>query len=243
MKDNFSEQAKEYSQFRPGYPEEAFQFIKSKLTSFENAWDCGTGNGQVAARLSEFFKRVEATDISRNQLKNAKKKTNISYSLQPAEKTDFREKEFDLIISAQAAHWFDLEKFYNEVRRCLKPNGILVLMGYELFYSNKQINEIINEFYDGIIGPFWDPERRHLENSYQDFAFPFSEIETPEFVQEYLWSIDHLLGYLRTWSAVKHYENHHKKDPVFLIEERLRKSFGERGEVYFPIFMRMGKLS
>lgn len=243
MKDNFSEQSSEYAQFRPGYPREVFRFIKKHLAAYDFAWDCGTGNGQVAAELSKFFGRVEATDISKEQLENAKKKENIHYSLQQAEKTDFPSQNFDLIISAQAAHWFDLPEFFKEVRRCLKPDGIVMLIGYGLFSSNEPTNEIIQHFYKEIIGPFWDPERKHLEEAYQSFDFPFAEIETPDFVQNYTWDIEHLLGYLRTWSAVKHYEKKKKKDPVALIEEELRKAFGEENSIRFPVFMRMGKLS
>ncbi len=243
MKDNFSEQSAEYAQFRPGYPKEVFQFIKDRLSAFENAWDCGTGNGQVAFELSDFFERVEATDISEQQLKNARAINNVHYSLQPAEKTDFPPNNFDLIISAQAAHWFDLEKFYTEIRRCLKSDGLIVLMGYGLFYSNAATNKIIAHFYKDIIGPYWDPERRHLDQAYKSFDFSFKEIRTPEFLQEYSWKIEHLLGYLRTWSAVKHYEREQQKDPVSLIEDPLRESFGSENNVFFPIFMRMGKLS
>lgn len=243
MKDNFSEQSSEYAQFRPGYPREVFRFIKKHLAAYDFAWDCGTGNGQLAAKLAEFFGRVEATDISKKQLENAKKKENIHYSLQQAEKTNFPSQKFDLIISAQAAHWFDLSEFFKEVRRCLKPDGIVVLIGYGLFSSNEPTKEIIQHFYKEIIGPFWDPERKHLEESYQSFDFPFAEIETPDFVQNYTWDIENLLDYLRTWSAVKHYEKKKKKDPVALIEEELRKAFGKENSISFPIFMRMGKLS
>lgn len=242
MKDNFSEQSEEYSKFRPGYPEEAFLFIKNHLKGFGKAWDCGTGNGQVACELAHFFKKVEATDISKQQLKNARQKENIRYSLQPAEKTDFPDNGFDLIISAQAAHWFDLEKFYEEVRRCLKPDGILVLMGYGLLFSDEKTNKVIHHFYKDIVGPYWDPERRYLEEAYQSFDFPFTEIKAPGLIQTYKWTIEHLLGYFRTWSAVKHYEKHTQKDPVLMVEEDFRKFFGDVNEVHFPIFLRMGKL-
>lgn len=243
MKDNFSQQSSQYAQFRPRYPGEIFQLIREHLFGIERAWDCGTGNGQIATELSKFFGSVEATDISEKQLENAYLKENIHYSLQRAEKTDFPSANFDLIISAQAVHWFDRPEFYKEVRRCLKSDGILVLMGYGLFYSTEATNKIIQHFYKDIIGPFWDPERKHLEESYQSIDFPFAEIESPEFIQKYNWSVEHLLGYLRTWSAVKNYEKKHKNDPVSLIEVGLREAFGKENTVNFPIFMRMGKLS
>ena len=242
MKDNFSSNSDDYKKFRPEYPSDVYDFIKSRLDCCEEAWDCGTGNGQVAGELAKFFGKVEATDISENQLKNAVEKVNIIYSIQPAEETKFKKDQFDLIICAQAVHWFDFDKFYAEVNRCLKPEGLLVIMGYGLFASTPEINQIISKFYNKIIGPYWDAERKYLDEEYQSIPFPFTEFETPEFYQVCDWDIEHLLGYLRTWSAVKHYKNKHHEDPVALIEHSLRQSFGNKNKVAFPILLRMGKI-
>ena len=242
MKDNFSTRSAEYSKYRPKYPSEAYNFIKDHINGFDAAWDCGTGNGQVAGEIAQFFDRVEATDISENQIKKAVKGTNINYSVQPAEKTNFQKNQFDLIICAQAVHWFNFEQFYAEVKRCLKPDGTILIMGYGLFRSNSETNLIIQEFYHDIIGPYWDGERKYLDDNYEHIPFPFEEKSVPEFYKRYTWDIDHLLGYLRTWSAVKHYETQNSQDPVDLVELRLRKSFGTRNEVTFPILFRMGKI-
>lgn len=243
MKDNFSSRSGDYLRYRPKYPEEVYDFLKSRVAEFQTAWDCGTGNGQVAGKLAEFFNHVEATDISKNQLKNAVKRSNIKYSIQAAEKTNFKKDQFDLIICAQAVHWFNFEKFYTEVKRCLKPDGLLVIMGYGLFTSNPETNEVIAEFYQKTIRPYWDAERKYLDEKYQSIPFPFTEIKPPEFRQVYDWDIEHLLGYLRTWSAVKHYEKEHDEDPISLIEDKLRESFGNKNCVVFPILLRVGKIN
>lgn len=242
MKDNFSTKSANYKAYRPGYPTEIFDLIKENLTSFEMAWDCGTGNGQIANEIAAFFKQVEATDISRNQIANAVKKNNIHYSVQPAEETNFSNNVFDLVISAQAVHWFDFERFYAEIRRCLKPDGLVIIMGYGLFRSNSATNDVITKFYNETIGSYWDPERKYLDDKYQTIPFPFKEQKTLEFEQTYNWGIEHLLGYLRTWSAVKHYERENNQDPVSLIENDLRQSFGRKNQIAFPVFLRMGKL-
>ena len=242
MKDNFSTKSANYKAYRPGYPTEIFDLIKENLTSFEKAWDCGTGNGQIANEIAAFFKQVEATDISRNQIANAVKKNNIHYSVQPAEETNFNNNVFDLVISAQAVHWFDFERFYAEIRRCLKPDGLVIIMGYGLFRSNSATNDVITKFYNETIGSYWDPERKYLDDKYQTIPFPFKEQKTLEFEQIYNWGIEHLLGYLRTWSAVKHYERENNQDPVSLIENDLRQSFGRKNKITFPIFVKMGKI-
>lgn len=154
IKDNFSKVSKEYSRFRPGYPDELFEFLKEKSTCFECAWDCGTGTGQVAIPLSKIFKTVYATDISAAQLQYAPVCGNIMYSRQPAEQTSFESNMFDIITAGQAIHWFDFEKFYVEVRRTLKKEGILAVIGYGLVNTNVETQEVIHHLYHDIVGPF-----------------------------------------------------------------------------------------
>lgn len=242
MKDNFSSNSSQYAKYRPSYPKEIFQLVEGLLASKENAWDCGTGNGQVAAELAKIFREVKATDISASQLRNAVQKPNIQYTVQPAEKTNFPDDHFDLITVAQAIHWFNFNDFYKEVKRCLKQQGILLVLGYGLFRSNRETERIISHFYENIIGAYWDPERRHLDEEYKKIPFPFRELDFPDFVQEVNWEFDHLTGYLRTWSAVKHYREQEGKDPVELIEKELREAFGQEGTICFPILIRIGSV-
>lgn len=242
MKDNFSEKSDNYARYRPGYPQELFDFIKALLKNKRRAWDCGTGNGQVAAVLADFMEEVYATDISAAQLEEATEKRNIRYSKQPAENTNFPDDFFDLVTVAQAIHWFDFSKFYKEVKRVLKPSGYIAVMGYSLFKSNKETNKVIEHFYKEIIGPYWDPERIYLDEEYKTIPFPFKEVETPHFQLKEKWSLERLIGYLNTWSAVKHYEKQVGSNPVELIKEDLKQSFGKEGEVRFHIILRLGQL-
>lgn len=241
MKDNFSHNSSNYSRYRPTYPKELVHYLVSLVNSREIAWDCGTGNGQFAKAVAPFFKRVEATDISQQQMGEAKLAKNIIYTCTPAEKTDFPTHYFDLVTVAQAVHWFDFEGFYEEVKRVLKPGGMICITGYGLLRTDNATNSIIDHFYKNVVGPYWDPERKYLEASYETIPFPFEEIEAPDFVMKYTWTIEHLLGYLRTWSAVNHFEKKLHFDPVEEIAARLKESFGAVREVAFPIFLRIGR--
>ena len=148
---------------------------------------------------------------------------------------------FDLVTVGQAVHWFDFEKFYSEVRRVLKKDALIAIFGYSLFRSTPGTNEVIQYFYDKIIGPYWPPERRYLEQEYSSIPFPFEELSTPNFNLVEKWSFERLVGYLNTWSAVKRYEHEKGENPVDLIKDELLKSFGEVGEVTFPILVRVGR--
>lgn len=241
MKDNFSTRSDLYARYRPHYPTELFLYLETLLARRHRAWDCGTGNGQVAAALAADFEEVEATDISEPQLENAIRLPNINYSRQPAEQTSFPEAHFDLVTVAQAVHWFDLGKFFKEVQRTLKPGGVVAVLGYGLVRSNEATNSLIDHFYHEIVGPYWDEERKYLENEYQTIPFPFEEVRPPFFSIEENWDLEHLAGYLRTWSAVKHYEKDQREDPVDLVFPELKKAFGTRKAISFPVLLRVGR--
>lgn len=241
MKDYFSTASDKYAQFRPTYPPELYSFLLQLCENRTKAWDCGTGNGQVAGELANFFEQVYATDISINQLSHAIQKENIHYSKQAAEKTSFPDDTFDLVTVGQAVHWFDFQKFNSEVKRVLKKDALIAIFGYALFRSNSGTDEIIEQFYHKIIGSYWSPERRYLEERYQTIPFPFEKIEAPKLEMKQQWSFERLTGYLKTWSAVKSYEREKGENPVELIKNDLFNSFGEVGVIEFPILLRVGR--
>ena len=244
MKDNFSGHSADYSRYRPTYPNEVFRFLYEQLTQYETAWDCGTGNGQVAVKLADQFRQVYATDVSENQLAQAPKRPNITYRVERAEDASWADQSLDLITVAQAIHWFDIDAFYRVVRRGLKPEGRLAVVGYFLLTVDHSVDAIIRHLYEDILGDaYWDPERKYVEERYQTIPFPFEDIEVPEFTQSLTWSYDDVVGYLNTWSAVKHYADRQGKNPVHLIEHALREAWGASAKraVHFPILLRVGK--
>jgi SAM-dependent methyltransferase len=233
MKDNFSAQAKDYSKFRPTYPPEMIEYIVSFVKNKGTALDVATGNGQVAVALAKYFEQVQATDMSEKQIENAAKADNVTYKV-----------EFDLITVAQAIHWFDFDAFYKEVNRLLKPGGIIAVMGYGLFKTNEHSHKILSHFYHDIIGPYWDSERRYLDENYTTIPFPFEEMEVKQFENNLTWTFEQLMGYLDTWSAVQHYKKkNNDEDPVDLIREELKESWGKGDkQVAFPLLLRMGRV-
>lgn len=245
MKDNFSAQASGYAQFRPGYPEALFDFLFKNCQNFDCAWDCATGNGQIAVKLAERFRQVEASDISENQLKNARQSPQVRYQLGRAESTGYPDQSFDLITVGQAAHWFDLEIFYPEVRRMLKPGGLLALVGYNLLRVDEATEAVIEYFYNTVLDGCWAPERHLVEKAYATIDFPFEEIEFPEMHSAYDWELVQLLGYLDTWSAVQHFirkNGRHPMDEQFISKIKSVWPEGQIKTVRFPIFARIGKV-
>ncbi len=242
MKDLFSSNSDKYKSFRPIYPDEVVKFICSLTPRHELAWDCGTGNGQLATKLAQVFSQIEATDISEKQLAEVVQSDNIHYSLQPAEKTLFEEHSFDLITVAQAIHWFQFDAFYNEVRRTLKPDGVLAVIGYDLCRVDDETDMLIDDLYKNILGKYWDQERRYIDEKYQTIPFPFDEITCPEFEMIHRWNLEEFIGYLSTWSALKHYTQIHKTNPLVELENQLRAIWKEEiKDVRFKILLRIGR--
>jgi ubiquinone/menaquinone biosynthesis C-methylase UbiE len=244
VKDYFSGHAKNYATFRPTYPDELYAFILKHVANKQNAWDCGTGNGQVARRLAEDFEHVDATDISEKQIEQAPQVENVRYHVCPAEKTPFPDNRFDLITVAQALHWFDLEKFYAEVKRVAMNGALIAVWGYGLNMVNPDIDDLMIDFYSNTTGPYWDPARRLVETRYEGLLFPFERISFPGFDIKVEWTLHDYIGYLRTWSATQAYIRANNVDPTVELFEKM-KSFWEPDKpktVTFPVFGKMGRV-
>jgi hypothetical protein len=243
-KDLFSGHAKDYAAFRPEYPQTLYDFIYQFVEQFDNAWDCGTGSGQVAKVLAKSFKNVKASDISSRQIENASTAANIEYHLSGVEQTDFASDSFDLITAGQAIHWFDREKFYTEVSRVGKQGAIMAAFGYNPVRSSPPFDEALNRFYYDVIYTYWDTERKVVEDQYQSIVFPFEEIDAPEFKISLDWSLQDLHGYITTWSAVQHFIKQNGFNPVDDFVEGIRSLWTREMEsVYFPVFLRLGRIN
>lgn len=243
-KDLFSGHANLYAAFRPTYPEELYQFIFQFVVKKENAWDCGTGNGQVARRLADAFKNVYATDLSEQQIGQAVQASNIAYSVSPAENSAFPGQSFDLITVAQALHWFNIEEFHAEVRRVARPGAILACWGYGNIIIKPVLDSHVQHFYSDVVGKYWDLARAHVETEYRNIPFPFTPIESPRFFIEQRWTLSHLCGYLESWSATQRYIQEKEINPVEELSPILKSNWGNDDEVRvrFPIFLKLGRL-
>lgn len=243
MKDNFSDQSDYYALFRPGYPDELFDLIYSFVGKFELALDCATGNGQIAEILSERFENVIATDISQNQLEHAFRKNNIEYRLASAEDSGLPAKSFDLITVGQAAHWFRLDLFYKEVHRLLKEDGVLAVIGYGLIRISDEIDSLVNELYSDHLREHWDIERKFIDEEYNTLPFEMKYVDRIDIISKMEWTFDHFIGYLQTWSAVKHYSKKYGRNIVQEFKEKLRLAWGSNDvrNVSFPVFVLVGR--
>jgi SAM-dependent methyltransferase len=243
--DHFSVVARAYASCRPRYPDELFTYLATLCCRHELAWDCAAGSGQATLPLARSFRRVVATDASKAMLRMAPPHPAVEYWVATAEASPLRSTSADLLAVAQALHWLDLESFYLEVERVLIPGGILAVWTY----GNQTLDEpaldgILRRFYHEVVGPYWAPERRHVESGYRTLPFPFPELEPPTFTMEHYWTLPEVLGYVGTWSATQRFREVMGQDPVEILAEELAPLWQTPTSprcIRWPLSIRLGR--
>ena len=245
FKDYFSGHAKEYAQYRPHYPRALFEFLAGLAPHNELAWDCATGNGQAAAALAQFFEHVVATDASASQLDHATTHPRITYRVAREKDSGLSPASVDLITVAQAVHWFDLDAFYSECRRVLRPNGIIAVWSYRLLRFEATIDAILERFFSETLKPYWAPELRWVDEGYAGLDFPFQELSHPLFDMKLDLTLSALMQYISTWSAVKQFQKETGEDPIPELARTLEAAWGATDQLrqsVWPMSVRVGQL-
>ena len=213
-KDLFSAQSADYARFRPSYPPGLFDWLADVAPGHELAVDVGTGNGQAAVALAEHFRKVIGLEPSAEQLEHAPPHPGVEYRQAAAEATGLPDAAVDLLLAAQAFHWFARDAFFAETRRAVRHGGILALVCYGLSVISPQVDRVVMTLYEDRLGPYWEPERRLVETGYRGVAVPFPEIAVPAFNMRATWSPAELVGYLGTWSALARARAAEGRDPL-----------------------------
>jgi hypothetical protein len=212
------------------------------------AWDCATGSGQAARGLVDHFDHVIATDASARQIEHAERHPRIEYRVAPAEASGLDDHSVELVTVAQAAHWFDMDRFSDEVRRVATPNAVVALWTYTMLRVDPGIDRAISTLYSDVCGAYWPANRRLVEDEYRTITFPFSEIpfDTSTLVMERWVTLDDLLGYVRTWSAWQQYVRARGNEPLDMLRSTLVDGWAsgpERRRAWWPLFARVGRVA
>jgi SAM-dependent methyltransferase len=245
FKDHYSTIAASYAAHRPRYPEALVDYLADLAPAHEVVWDAGCGSGQLSVLLAARFAWVVATDPSAEQLAHALGHSGVEYRRASAEASDLAAASVDLAVAAQAAHWFDLPRYYAEVRRVTRPGGVVALLAYGVIRIGRDVDPVIERFYWRTLAGHWPPERRLVEGGYRSLPFPFAELRTPAFEMRAEWSLPEVLGYIRTWSAVLALERAGGEGQYAAFSRALAGAWGDparRRAVRWDLALRLGRV-
>jgi ubiquinone/menaquinone biosynthesis C-methylase UbiE len=244
--DHFSDHADRYEAYRPTYPDALFACLASLAPAHDLAWDCATGNGQAAVVLTPHFDAVLATDASPQQIAQAHPHPKVTYLVAPAERTPLRDASVDLVTVASALHWLDHERFYAEVRRVVRPGGVLAGWTYHIQTVSHEVDAVVRRLYADILGPFWSPQIRHIEDGYRSLPFPFEEVTPPRFRLVQTWDMYRVVAYMGTWSGSQQFRKETGRDALDEIRNELVAAWGdpsEEREVVWDLHLRVGRVN
>lgn len=203
-KRNWFDKGQNYARFRPMYPADLTEYLSSLCGEKSLAVDVGCGTGQLTTLLASEFRNVVGLDSSEDQIRNAVSAENVAYVQSPAEALPIEDGSADLVTAAQAAHWFDRTKFYEESRRITKPNAVLALLCYSIpRFENVKVDELFQDLYFKQLGEYWSPVLKLVDEEYRTLDFPFESCGQYSGSVSRVLTYKDVLGYVSTWSAAR----------------------------------------
>jgi SAM-dependent methyltransferase len=176
-------------------------------------------------------------------LEQAPRHPGVDYLAVPAEASGLPTASVDLITVAQALHWLEPDAFYAEAARVLVPGGVLAVWSYgNPQLESPRLQRELERFYRDVVGRYWPENRMHVEEGYRTLAFPWPELDPPEFAMEQQWTLSQLLGYVGTWSAAQRFRDAVGRDPLPDLERELARRWGPESirRVRWPLAVRVG---
>lgn len=195
----FSDRVENYIKYRPNYPREVLELLRDacELTPESVVADIGCGTGISTKMFLEYGCRVfgvEPNELMReaaiNYLEGFPQFVPVDGT---AEETTLDDLSVDLVIAAQAFHWFDPERTRPEFKRILKPGGWTVLM-----WNERQLdtNPFLIEYEALLLKYASDYKQVRHENvdAARLKGFFQKEPETATFYNEQVFDLDGLRG-------------------------------------------------
>ncbi|KAI0330664.1 S-adenosyl-L-methionine-dependent methyltransferase [Cubamyces sp. BRFM 1775] len=249
--------AAKYASSRPTYPRQLYDFVfqfhgRAKGARWDTAVDVGCGTGQATVELTPFQRIVgvepslrmveQARESVKTRLAGINLSSQIEFVQSSAEDLScLKDGSVDLMIAAQACHWFKWDKFWPEAARVLRKDGTFAAWCYSEFRLSRfpSATAIINDYAQGSdpansLGTYWErPGRTILDEHLVAVPDPrevlpdkFSEFERVFFTGSHYpdlpnarpvilrkrMSWEELLGYFRTWSPLHTFHEKHPED-------------------------------
>ena len=242
---DYARVARVYARTRPRYPAELFAFLASVSEGRDVAWDCGTGSGQAAVDLAAHFESVLATDLSPEQISEARPHPRVRYGVASAERSGLASGSVDLVTVATAIHWFDREAFFTEVRRVLRPGGVLAVWSYHVGHADPPFGAVFGPFYEEVLAPYFASGVELVDRRLDGLVLPGEPIPARPYHVSVRWDLAQTLDFARSWSGTQRYLEERGESPVPKLARALEAVWGppERTrELRWPLYLRVSRI-
>ncbi|KAI9830557.1 MAG: hypothetical protein M1819_005515 [Sarea resinae] len=195
------EQGKSYAQLRPDYHSSVYQAIIANHAStggqFGTLLDVGSGPGNAARSLGPHFAHAIGLDPSKGMVQTARFLGGVTSTSEPirfevsaAEELGqhlspaIPDSSVDLITAANAAHWFDMSRFWPRAARVLKPGGSVALWAsgeirvHPSTPNAAAIQTVIDLYREQHLSPYFAPGNLVVRGRYVDLPLPWT-LATP----------------------------------------------------------------
>lgn len=226
MTDVWAPLAQEYAANRKGYSNEIYDAIANfGLRRAATILDVGCGTGIASEPFAANGFPVTGVDASPAMLEKAKERLpNADFVQANAEALPFPNERFDVVISAQAFHWFERAKALSEAHRVLRPGGLLAIWWKHLM-SQERLSEIRAETFKSLGA---EPPASGLSGGFREFYG--SEQFFDQTLRVIPWRtsmpLDHYLGYERSRRSTYDALGSRAESYFSLLEQRLSELAG-----------------
>lgn len=232
----FSDRVENYIRYRPGYPKEVLQILEEEagLTTDSVIADIGSGTGistELFLKNGNTVYAVEPNDAMREAAESLLQQYPDFHSVAgTADATKLDDHSIDLIISAQAFHWFDPAWARREFSRILKPEGKIILM-----WNRRKENEtLFLASYEALLqqyGTDYD-QVRHTHIDGRVLNSFFKSYQKRVVYNEQLFDFEGLKGRLLS-SSYAPAEGHPNYEPMIEQLKIMFKEYQQNGQVRF----------
>jgi SAM-dependent methyltransferase len=190
----FSDRASEYRRYRPSYPPGAIDAVLAGLGegSRLTAADVGAGTGISAGLLAARGVTVIAVEPNAAMRAAAEPDPRIRWVDAKAEATGLASRSVDVVVCAQAFHWFDPEAALAEFHRILRPGGRLALI-----WNDRDEGDAMTHGYGELVRLASDRDPAMEDHTRPGALYGsalFKEARGQEFPNEQALDVDGLLG-------------------------------------------------